>query len=461
MWWAAFLGAWFLLLLALADVTAQERPAAGGASPAEVRMQQLEAEMRALTKELAAMREQFKGDGRLAEVDRKIEVLAGELESLRTQLTVPAKKELKSQFGLGPAASSVYQLTQGLSIGGYGEASYRSFFDPDDPPAKVDLTRAVLYFGYKFSDRIVFNSEIEFEHATTGSTVSAGSGEASVEFAALDFFLRPEINARAGLLLVPMGFLNETHEPPFYHGVQRPEVERQIIPSTWRENGFGIFGNLGDKVSYRTYLINSVNAKGFRASDLRNVRQKGNEALAEDFAWVGRLDVKPIPELLLGGSFFLGDTGQDQTFAGRKVDAFTALGSLHAQLRYRGMELRGLGVWGSIDDAEALSADPAIRGPISEEVWGAYGEIAYDLMRLIKPESQQSLTPFYRFERWNTQDDVPRGFVADLRRDVTLNTLGLDYKPHPNVVLKSEFRFFEQERGERSDEFALGIGYVF
>ena len=123
----------------------------------------------------------------------------------------------------------------------------------------------VLYTGYKFTDSILFNAEIEFEHATTGSTKSSsGGGSVSVEFAYLDFLLRDWANIRAGLVLVPMGFLNEIHEPVSYFGVNRPDIERQIIPSTWRENGVGIHGTLYEQVDYQAFVINGFNARGFR-----------------------------------------------------------------------------------------------------------------------------------------------------------------------------------------------------
>ena len=187
-------------------------------------------------------------DDTIAELVRKVDVLTDEVATLRTQVAVPEQEELKSAYGLGPAASKVYGVTRGLSIGGYGEANYVNELggnDADDPD-RADALRSVLYLGYKFSESIVFNSEIEFEHATTEDPNNGeGPGSVSVEFAALDFLWKPELNARAGLLLIPMGFLNEVHEPPFFYGVRRPEVERVVLPSTWRENGVGVFGNLG------------------------------------------------------------------------------------------------------------------------------------------------------------------------------------------------------------------------
>src|SRR5207245_6852458 len=127
----------------------------------------------------------------------------------------------------------------------------------------LDLERAVLYFGYKFNDRTLFNSEIEFEHAVAGE---GEKGEVAVEFAYVDFRATKRFGLRGGLLLVPVGFLNELHEPPIFHGALRPEVETDIIPTTWSENGLGFYGVAGP-VSYRAYLVTSLRAAGFSAEE--------------------------------------------------------------------------------------------------------------------------------------------------------------------------------------------------
>ena len=129
----------------------------------------------------------------------------------------------------------------------------------------------------------------------------------SVEFMALDFFWKKEANFRTGLVLVPMGFINEVHEPPFFLGVRRPETERRILPATWREMGVGVFGQLGEEVEYRAYVVNGFNAAGFSASGIRGGRQNGNRALAEDFALVGRVDWTPWHGVLLGASAYVGN----------------------------------------------------------------------------------------------------------------------------------------------------------
>ena len=398
----------------------------------------------------------------VAEQDRKIGVLATEVERLKSALVLPANKELKSVYGLGPAASKVYQVERGLSIGGYGEFNFQKFVsDQRGKRDQFDLLRFVLYTGYKFSDRILMNAEIEFEHALIGEeTVSADSGAVEVEFAYLDFMMWKPLNVRAGLLLVPVGFINEMHEPPFFHGVFRPEVERQLIPTTWREGGIGIFGTLAPGLEYRAYLMNGLNAEGFSSSNIREARQVGNRALADDLAGTVRLDYTPLAGLTIGGSMWAGDSGQDGEFDGKKPGAFTLLWETHAQLHYRGLELRALGTFLSIDDADVLSS--ALEDTIAEDSFGFYAEAAYDVLPLLLPDTTHGLMPFFRYEIFDTQDKVPQGFQRVPGKDVQLYTIGIDYKPHPQVVLKFEYRNFNAGRSSpRPDEVNLGAGFVF
>ncbi|HSE65041.1 MAG TPA: hypothetical protein VLG15_15655, partial [Thermoanaerobaculia bacterium] len=173
----------------------------------------------------------------IEELRRQIEVLTREIENLKTAAPEKAAPSgARGQFGFGPAAAKVYGLTRGVSIGGYGEVLYQNFDEDRDDGApsgrtdEIDLLRGVFYFGYKFSDRFLFNSEIEYEHGTTGSG-SEAKGEVSMEFAYIDYLARSEIGVRAGLLLLPVGFVNELHEPPIFLGARRPEVENRILPT--------------------------------------------------------------------------------------------------------------------------------------------------------------------------------------------------------------------------------------
>jgi hypothetical protein len=405
--------------------------------------------------------EELARDDRIRELERKVDVLTDELERTRSEIVVPELPELKSQYGMGPAASKIYDVVRGLSIGGYGEGYYRALVDDKGSGSnEADWLRMVLYAGYKFTENIVFNSEIEWEHA---------GEEVSVEFAALDFLWRDEANFRAGILLVPMGFLNEVHEPPFFFGVNRPEPEQRIIPSTWRENGVGVFGTLlGEQVQYKAYVVNGLNAAGFSQEGLRGGRQKGSEALAEHLAFVGKLDFTPTPGLLFGGSVYLGNSGQNQNIAGNKIpDTFTAIWELHSEYKANNLSLRALFTMAHLQDAGALSTslqaiDPmAFGGPVANTMMGAYGEVAYDVWKCLFPESDVAVEPFFRFEFLDTQFDTPGAFARDKTQEQFIYTTGLSYKPIPNVVIKADYRNKDPQAGSAADEVNLGVGFAF
>jgi hypothetical protein len=288
-----------------------------------------------------------------------------------------------------------------------------------------------------------------------------------VEFAALDFFWRDELNARAGLLLVPMGFVNEIHEPPFFYGVQRPETETRILPTTWRENGVGIFGTLGETVEYRSYLLAGFNAQSFTDAGIRSGRQQGNRSLTEDFGWVTRVDWTPdvAPGFMLGGSVYMGDSGQDVEVAGGDVpDARLWIFEGHAEYQRGPLNARTLFAFTSLSDARELNTvlGRAVDAPIADEMLGGYAEVGYDIYRCLFGSEDRQLEPFIRVEYVDTQYDVPDGFDANRDRANWIYGGGLNFYPHPNVVLKLEYREVNTRgQGERADELGVGMGFAF
>ncbi len=401
----------------------------------------------------------------------QIEALTRELERLRLgQEVIPVADE--SRFGLGPAASKVYAVQQGVSIGGYGEMLYQNFASTrqDDLASgrtdRFDFVRAIVYAGYKFDDRFVFNSEIEVEHASTGQT-----GSVSVEFAYLDFMISDAFNLRAGLVLPPMGFINELHEPPTYLASERPETERRIIPSTWRENGLGLFGESGP-LSYRAYLVTGfdgvggggANADGFSAAGLRGGRQKGSRADAEDFAVTGRLEYQNPLGLTVGTSAYVGNSGQgnsDPFLPGETLGAKTFIWEGHVQAQFRGLSVRGLLSVATVDDVPQLNALRGLVGSetIGERLTGGYVEAGYDV--LTRSETQLQFIPFVRYERLNTQSEVPAGFSADPASDRTLVTIGADLKPISNIVFKADYVVESNDADTGVNRFNASLGYLF
>lgn len=386
---------------------------------------------------------------------RQIEAITRELEQLRLGTDVVAEADT-GILGFGPAASKIYRTNRGVSLGGYGEFLYQRFANEREDGTssgladQLDALRAILYVGYKFDDRFLFNSEIEIEH---GSTEEAGS--VSLEFAFLEYRIARALGVRAGLLLPPMGFINELHEPPIFLGARRPETERRIIPSTWRENGIGLFGEAG-AFSYRAYAISGFDASGFSSAGLRGGRQNGSEALAADFGGVVRIDYEGVLGLTIGGSAYLGNSGQGAGFAAR-----TLIAEGHAGYQAHGLRLRGLVAVATVDDAAQLNASLGLTGTASvgRRMVGWYTEGGYDLLR--HAATRHELIPFLRVERLNTQDDVPAGFAADPATDRTLVTVGLAWKPIPRIALKSDYQFDRNRADTGVDHFNVALGYLF
>ncbi|MBK8231695.1 MAG: hypothetical protein IPK72_14195 [Candidatus Eisenbacteria bacterium] len=398
------------------------------------------------------------------ELRRRLAAVAEQLEEIR--LGESGGTGGASSHGLAPSASKVYSAGQGVSLGGYGEALYaRSKVGDGEPSATTDFLRAVLYTGYKFDPNWLFNSEIEFEHASTGE-----GGEVSVEFAYLEYQWKPTLGLRAGLLLSPMGFINEMHEPTTYWGARRPETERVVLPSTWRENGAGVLGSAGP-VDFRGYLLTGMNAQGYSPAGIRGGRQAGAQALAETFAGVVRLDlpaggIGAVPGLSLAGSAYLGQAGQDlelDTDDGTlELEVKTSIVEGHAEWNWRGLRVRALASRATIGDVprlnQVLELDP--HATVGETLTGGYAEVGFDLLSL-GAGSRAALTPFVRLEQVNTQADVPTGFAPDGRNDREIVTAGLHFAPIAQVAFKLDHQVVDPAAGSTERRTHLGMGYIF
>jgi hypothetical protein len=452
-----------------AEPAAAEQTASAGSQDARI------AELERRVAELEAALKKALDSGSTAELERRLDLVTRELEKLKLG-EASAPRALEPMHGLGPAASKVYGVEGGVSIGGYGESLYEDFAARRDDGTRTggtsvaDLLRAVLYFGYKFNDRIVFNSELEFEHATTGEGAEQ-RGEASVEFANLDFLLSKPANIRAGLVLIPVGFINELHEPPTFLGARRPDVETLVIPATWRELGVGVFGDAGS-FSYRAYLVDGFDAKGFSPDEgLREGRQGGSQASARDLGFVARGDFHGLPGLLAGASFYAGDSGQGaETAAGRVIDGRVTLYDIHAEYGFKGFQFRGLWTVASVDDAGAISrdilgldpADPNMAtSSVGSRITGWYLQAAYDALSWMGERSRQSVTPFIRYERFDTQDRVPAGFLTDGGNDVRVMTYGVAYKPISSITIKVDLQNYTRGDGSGTDQINAALGYIF
>ena len=423
-----------------------------------------------LTVILAASLPAFAQEDRVRELEKKVDVLVEEMEKLK--LGAVAEPRYESFMGLGPAASKVYAVEKGLSLGGYGEVVYNNY-QHSSKKDFADAYRFILYGGYKFNDWIIMNTELEFEHAGIGNS---GSREPEVytEFSYLDFLLSKGFNIRTGLMLMPIGLVNEYHEPTVYHGVSRPDVELNIIPSTWRDIGVMAYGRFGG-LKYDVALVNGLRANSFTSSTwIRSGRQQGAKVNADVFGTLVRINYEPLTDLLIGATYYSAkaDTGKggDEDKSSDKTGT-VGLWEVHAQYQLKGLNLRGLYARGSLDVNDAFKSDSTLS-TVGKEVEGWYLETAYDIMPFVKPGSEMSLTPFVRYEAYDTNKEVFAGQTRNKTMDRTVVTYGIGFKPYPNVVIKADYQSrdtsssLSEGKGTNLDEnkidqFNLGVGFIF
>lgn len=382
-----------------------------------------------------------------AELLEKLDSMQQQIDELRRQLAEAQEKSTETDAKVEAVAEAIEstppqaEKASKTTIGGYGELHYNNL-DADDPARDVemlDLHRFVMFFGHEFNDRTRFYSEFEVEHALVAGGDDA-PGEVEIEQAYIEFDLRKNLYAKAGVFLIPVGILNETHEPTTFYGVERNDVESIIVPSTWWEGGAGLNGRFGDgwnwDLAYTSGL--AMPTTGSNAFRVRSGRQKVAEASASDGAITGRLRYLGIPGLQAALTVqYQIDPSQvpnDGLDSGTLVEA-------HIDYQRNGFGLRALYArWDFTGDAvEAAGADRQT---------GWYIEPSYRLNDKIgfytRYENVDAARASDRFDQWE---------------------LGLNWWPAKNVVIKFDYRDRSHDLGSESGRdftgFDVGIGYAF
>ena len=341
---------------------------------------------------------------------------------------------------------------RGLSIGGYGEITYNNLEGKSDP-AEIDVQRLVILFAYKFDDRTSFVTEIEYEHVK----------EVYVEQAFINYVLADGVNLRGGLMLVPMGIINEYHEPTTFNGVERPSLDSKIVPTTWREIGIGVSGRINNaSIRYQAYVMNGFLSYGdshkLRGSDgLRKGRQKGAESVGSDVNFAGRIEYYGLPNLKFGLSYYTGNT---QTTAPEISNTQIGLSMVGLDYRYINGKLssRGQFISSSLSDTEAYNL--AGNTDLGSAMGGYYVEGAYNLLPL---DSRQKLDIFLRYENFNTHQKTSGNLIPNDAYHRRETTFGLSYHLASGAVFKVDY----QSKGTAVDnsdavgQFNIGLGVFF
>jgi hypothetical protein len=370
------------------------------------------------------------------------------------------------------SANPASAVGEGTTLWGYGQLDYnRPTSRPAD--AQFDLSRAVVGFSHVFDESTRLFGELEWEHAIASAD---DAGESEVEQLYIEHALAPSYGVRAGLMLVPIGLLNEHHEPTQFYGVERNFVEQAIIPSTWREGGVAGYGNTDSGWQWDIGLVTSPNLGKWdptsdegRASPLGSIHQELQLAKAHDVSVWGRLNWLGVPGLNVGAAFFAGRIGQDTS---RQFDGdanFPAdnsrllLGEAHVRWQSGPWDFSALYTRGTISDTQDLNLGfLGQQTPVPKSFWGGYAQGAWRALEW----NRSSLVPFLRYEEFNTGASYaaqPQGLGTPALPTQRVWTTGLNYYLNPNVVFKIDYQNFRYDDVllNYGNRFDLGIGYQF
>ncbi|MEN8303449.1 MAG: porin [Campylobacterota bacterium] len=372
------------------------------------------------------------------------ETLIDETSDLKTGFNYTTVDTTKSHSGLGSAASKVYYSKSPLSIGGYGKMDYYHKSNEDGSASdNIDVYRFIPYIGYKFTDNIIMNTEIEFEHggAKEGAT---GDGYVIIEFMYLDFLFNKNLNLRLGNQLMPMGLINEKHEPTLFTTVQRPNTSKKLIPSTWHENGVMLYGQLAENLSY--------NLGAFSGLQLGRGATEGNDWLRDSRVGSFRID-NNSERLELAGTLRVDYTGINGLFVGASayVDSNIVMSDLHFD--YTLGAFRTYGVYTQTNRSKTVLNEP-------EKAKGGFINASYDLLAFTK--IQNRMPAFVQYESVSAQDVITGGGSVDSTDTITV---GLNYFPHEQVVLKADYAMSKDNskvsHEDETDIFSLSMGFIF
>jgi Phosphate-selective porin O and P len=392
---------------------------------------------------------------------------SSEIEALKQQLQEQAGR--LARLETKPSAPAEAADT---SIGGYGEIIYNRY-TKDTSQSQADLRRFVLFFGHRFNDNWTFNSEVEWEHAVASKN---DNGEVEIEQAYLNYQFSQALQLKAGLILMPFGILNLSHEPPVFYGVERNEVETRIIPSTWREGGVGLWGTTVSGLTWDVGVTTGFDLAKLddASSPLAASHQELQNAKAHDVSFYGALGYKGASGLSAGLACFTGNSLQHNSDFRANPDPTSApsfeglagrvtLTEAHARWQKNGFDLETLFSQGWIGDSAGMdknitafnTANGKSRPLVPESFYGWLVQAAYS----IPVGREATLSPYAREEQYNTQAKMPAGFNSDPANRDFVTTFGVSYRPITQLAFKADYQAYRHNTG--TNRFNLGMGYMF
>ena len=363
------------------------------------------------------------------ELHKLIKQQQKQLQTLEAQIEATAS-QLESTAAISGGASSK------TSIGGYGELHYNNLSGEGGAADKkeIDFHRFVMFFGHEFSKTVRFWSELEVEHSIAGD---GKVGEIELEQAYVEVDLNQKHKTRFGMMLIPVGIMNETHEPPVFYGTERNPVEKNIIPATWWAGGVSMLGELAPGWSYEVAVHEGLNTTAAKSYKPRDGRQKTGKAQADNLAYTGRIKWTGVAGVEIAA------TVQQQTdiTQGNDVTAGSAnLFELHGIYNKGPFTLKALYAQWDLDGTgpQSIGAD---------EQSGWYVEPSYKINE-----------KFGVFARYNSYDNAAGDSAASEKQQTDI---GFNWWVDPSVVVKLDYQTQDNDDGENQNGFNLAMGYMF
>ncbi|WP_457747444.1 porin [Sulfurimonas sp.] len=373
----------------------------------------------------------------LKDLQEMTQTLIDETSDLRTGFNYTIANTAHTHSGLGAAASKVYFSTSPLSIGGYGEMYYANtnFDGTIQDTSQTQVKRLITYIGYKFDDNTILNTEIEYEGG--GVTTNGSGDEVVIEFMYIDFLQNAYFNARVGNFLIPLGLINEKHEPTLFTTVQRPQTAYYLIPTTWNESGAMIYGNLFQGIKYKVAAINALQPDDTAGAKwLRKGRGGSFKVLNPSLAGVLRIDYGGINGLLVGASLY--------------KDSKITMWDAHFDYEYKGAKFYATLTKTKRRDTTATQV---------KEMSGGYINASFDILSLSDIEKKMLL--FIQYESVNPQEKLANGIIFS---PVNTITTGINFFPHEQVVLKMDYAMSDNEFTDTkisSNTLSISLGFIF
>lgn len=426
------------------------------------------------------------------------------IEKIKSEIKQELREELKAEIKKDFVKENKTLFNwSNFTLSGYGVVNYYNYTKFDTDPNmkdKFDAERLNLYLGYNFNDWISFKSEIEFEHGGTGSTVELDTqeefgeyeqeieagGEVKIEQIHINFAIRPYFNIRAGRMKIHFGLAQDLDRPISYFTTHRQEMENEILPLGWYENGIQFHGTFLKRWKYEFSVTNGLDASGFssRGWIKEGYQTRFEMANGNSLAFTGRLDYKfgKNKYTYVGASAYINDAAANRPKNDMKESAYVMIFEGHVTYDEDYLRFNSVVLWGNLENSNIVTSKNASlsnnlgvkRTPVGKNAFGFSFEGGYEVLHFFNQTTKQKVYPFVRYDYYDTMNQVEGTVVKKPRWERSAIMGGFNWFVHPQIVLKAHYQnrrlgsenfnpttLVYTGKKQQENTFSAGIGFSF